>query len=287
VRRRIRLCLCLLAVLRIAAGWETHAQAADIPRRIVSLDLCTDQLLIELVPRDRIAAVTHLAADPTVSAIPEKARSIPITHGTAEDVLRYDPDLILAGPFGVSATVNLLRRLGKNVLIVPLPQDLASVGASVREVAAAVGAEADGAAMMRAFERKMASLRPASRADPPTAVVYQVSGVVSAPGSLADAVLKVAGFRNMAADYRLSRAGQVPLEALIANPPDLLVLASGPQEYPTAVADNLRHPALRVLRQQRPSLELPWQLWLCGTPHIIEAVERLAKARAAIEASRR
>ena len=72
--------------------------------RIVSLDLCTDQLLVELVDRARIAAVTHLAADPTVSAIPEKARGIPITRGAAEDVLRYDPDLILAGP---------VRRLGQ------------------------------------------------------------------------------------------------------------------------------------------------------------------------------
>ena len=78
-------------------------------------------------------------ATPSVSAIPEKARGIPITHGGAEDVLRYDPDLVLAGPFGVSATVDLLRRLGRNVVVVPQPQDLDGVRASVRAVAAAVG----------------------------------------------------------------------------------------------------------------------------------------------------
>ena len=46
-----------------------QAQAASKPTRIVSLDLCADQLLIELVERERIAAVTFLADDPSTSAI--------------------------------------------------------------------------------------------------------------------------------------------------------------------------------------------------------------------------
>src|SRR5215510_6279758 len=132
-------------VAAIAAFGQACAFAGDPPpTRVVSLDLCTDQLLIELAQRDRIAAVTHLAADPAVSAIPEKARGIPITHGAAEDVLRYDPDLILAGPFGVAASVDLLRRLGRRVVIVPLPQDLGGVRIAVQAVAAAAGAEREG-----------------------------------------------------------------------------------------------------------------------------------------------
>ena len=76
----------------------------------------------------------------------------------------------------------------------------------------------------------------------------------------------------------------MPLEVLLADPPDLLVLSSGAEEYRTALADNLRHPALRLLRQRRASIELPWRHWLCGTPHVVEAIERLAEARARIEA---
>ena len=100
-----------IGLAAVAFLWAAGALAGERPpRRIVSLDLCTDQLLIELVDRARIAAVTHLAADPAVSAIPDKARGLAITRGAAEDVLRYDPDLILAGPFGVAASVDLLRR---------------------------------------------------------------------------------------------------------------------------------------------------------------------------------
>jgi iron complex transport system substrate-binding protein len=258
------------------------------PSRIVSLDLCTDQLLIELVARERIAAVTHLAADPAVSAIPDKAKGIPITRGGAEDVLRYDPDLILAGPFGVSATVNLLRRLKRNVVVVPQASDLDGVRAIVRAVAAATGEAAKGEAIVAAFDRRLAVLPPpAPPAERPTALIYQVGGSVSGPGSLAATLLAVAGFRNMAAEYRLTRGGQVPLELLAATPPDLLVLATAAEEYRSAAADNLRHPVLRLLRRRHASLELPWQQWLCGTPSIADAVARLAQARTQLEAERR
>jgi len=291
VRPRVPPVLARLAAAALfaAALWPaaSRAQAQAKPARIVSLDLCADQLLIELVGRERIAAVTHLAADPAVSAIPEKAKGIPITRGGAEDVLRYGPDLILAGPFGVSPTVSLLRRLKMNVVVVPLASDLDGVRASVRAVAAAAGEEARGEAMIAAFDRRLASVPAVRQAAAPTAVIYQVGGSVSGAGSLADAALAAAGFRNMATDYRLTRNGQVPLEVLVAMPPDLIVLSNAANEYRTAIADNLRHPALRRLRQRHASIELPWQLWLCGTPHIAEAIARLAQARAEIEARRR
>ena len=281
----VTLSLAFVCDRAFAQGEQKHAApGVSKPARIVSLDLCTDQLLIELVERERIAAVTHLAADQAVSAIPAKARGIPSTRGGAEDVLRHDPDLVLAGPFGVSATVSLLRRLKRNVVVVPQPSDLAGVAASVRAVASAVGEELRGEAIVASFNRRLAGARKAKTASAPTAVIYQVGGSISGPGSLADAVLAAAGLRNMAAAYRLTRNGQVPLEALVAKPPDLLVLSSAADAYRTAIADNLRHPALSAVRRRVASIELPWQLWLCGTPHIAEAVERLAGARAGIGA---
>ena len=273
----------VLAQAALAAG---SLPAATKPERIVSLDLCTDQLLIELADRSRIRAVTHLAGDPAVSAIPDKARGIAITRGGAEDVLRYDPDLILAGPFGVAATVDLLRRLGRNVVVVPQAADLDGVRTAVRTVAAAIGEPQRGEAMVAEFDRRLARL-PAPAGPPPTALIYQVGGSVSGPGSLADAALTAAGFRNISQEYRLTRGGQVPLEVLVAEPPDLLVLASNMDEYRTALADNLRHPVIRLLRQRGASVELPWRHWLCGTPHVADALALLAEARVRVERQRR
>ncbi len=281
---------CLWAVsLLLAVSLAPHparAERVEKPQRIVSLDLCTDQLLIELANPERIAAVTHLAGDPSVSAIPEKARGFAVTHGAAEDVLRYNPDLILAGPFGVSPTIDLLRRLQRHLVVVPLAQDLDGVRAAITTVAGAIGETARGEAMLADFDRGLAALAPAPHDRRPSALIYQVNSIVSGPGSLADALLRAAGFDNMAGVYSLTRNGQVPLERLLAEPPDLLVLASRSGEYRTAAADNLRHPALISLRHQHASLELPWQLWLCGTPHILTAIDKLAAARRQLAAPR-
>jgi len=268
-----------LGALLALAGAPLHALAQGKPQRIVSLDLCTDQLLIELAPAQHIAAVTHLASDASVSAIPAKARGIAITHGAAEEVLSYDPDLILAGPFGVAATIGLLRRLERNLVVVPLAQDLAGVRTAVMTVAGAIGATARGEAMLAEFDRRLAAVAAGALPVRPSALLYQVGGVVSGTNSLADAAMAAAGYRNKAHDYRLGPDGRVPLELIVAEPPDLLLLASRGDDYATAAADNLRHPALMQLRRQRASIELPWQLWLCGTPHIADAIETLAAAR--------
>jgi iron complex transport system substrate-binding protein len=145
-------------------------------------------------------------------------------------------------------------------------------------VADAVGEAAKGEALIAELDRRLSLLAPPA-GPRPTALIYQVGGSVSGPGSLADAILTAAGWRNMSAAYRLSRGGQVPLESLIAKPPDLLVLASQEDDYRTALADNLRHPIIRRLRERGASVELPWRFWLCGTPHIAEAIERLARVR--------
>jgi len=229
--------------------------------------------------------VTKLAADPAVSATAEQARWLAATRGSAEDVLAYDPDLVLAGPFGASPTVQLLRRLKRNVLMVPLKEDLDGVRSTVRLVASAIGADERGEAMIAEFDARLAVSPLEGPA--PTAIVYQVGGTVLGPGSLADAALAAAGFRNMAAAYRPTRSGEVPLELLLATPPDLIVLPSGEGDYRTVVADNLRHPALNELRRRRPVLELPSRYWLCANPHLADAIERLAAVRESVRASMR
>jgi iron complex transport system substrate-binding protein len=258
-----------------------------MPQRIVSLNLCTDQILFDLVPRERIRALSFLATDPLVSAVADKARGIPSTRGAAEEVLAFEPDLVIAGAHTTPATVALLERLGLNVLRVPMPNDIPGVRTVTRQIAAAVGAEAEADALLAEFDRRLTAVASRSSAgQPPTAVVYQVNNLASGPGTFADAVLGAAGLVNLAGDLGLGSGGQISLEALVARPPDLLVLSGPTDEYRAAVADNLRHPALAALMRARASVVVPWRFWLCATPYAADAVERLAAARDAIDAKR-
>jgi iron complex transport system substrate-binding protein len=271
-------------VLLAALSAMSVAATAAPPQRIVSLNLCVDQIIVDLVPRGRLVAVTHLAGDGTVSAVPERFKGIFATRGTAEDVLARDPDLIIAGAYTTPATVDLLRRLGRRVVVVPLPDSIEGVRQLVLAIAAAAEVPETGAALVVAMDRRIDAVRSRLLGDDrrPTAIVYQINNYVTGEGSLLDEALGIAGYRNAGRGMSTFANGQIGLEQLVGAPPDLLVLATKPDAYVTAVGDNLRHPALGRLRVQVPNMVLPWPLWLCGTHHIATAIEQLADARAGV-----
>lgn len=255
---------------------------AGVPKRIVSLNLCSDQILLDLVPRERIAALSFLAPDPTMSVEPQRAEGLPIVRGEAEEVLALNPDLVLAGAYSTPATQDLLKRLGVPVVAVPLASSFAEIRDVVRVIAKAAGEEARGEDMIRAFDARLAAARAPEGATPPTALAYQVNSLASGPGSLLDEMLIAAGFKNYAAGRTLGPGGRLPLETMVMDPPDVLVFANAPDDFRTVLGDNLRHPGVRFVVEHHPSMHLPMPLWLCGTQHTAEAVARLAAVRASL-----
>ena len=69
------------------------------PQRIVSMTLGTDELLMDLVPTDRIAALTYLSDDSGISHISDRSGAVEhkIRGTSAEAILALHPDLILIG----------------------------------------------------------------------------------------------------------------------------------------------------------------------------------------------
>src|SRR3954462_9437652 len=91
-----RTVLIAATVLAAIAVITPPARAAG-PHRIVSAFLCTDEYVLRLVSRNRIAAVSYLAADthPVVSTIVKQAKGIPVVRASAEQVLALQPDLVV------------------------------------------------------------------------------------------------------------------------------------------------------------------------------------------------
>ena len=274
-----------VAVAVAVASAAAHADPPAVPpRRIVSLNLCTDQILIDLVGRERIAALSHLAGDPSLSAVTEEVRGLTTIRGTAEEVLAHDPDLVLTVAGSTPATVGLRERLGVRVLTVPLANDFDGIRSVTRAIAQAVGQVERGEQILAAFDARIAAAAPADKLRP-SALVYQLNSIASGPGTLVDTMLTAAGFRNLARELPLGPAGRLPLETLVSHPPDLVVLATAPDAFRTVAADNLRHPALAAVLAARPHVVLGMPDWLCGTPRIARAVEALAAWRQTLPAA--
>ena len=240
--------------------WGSPAFAAT---RVVSLNLCTDQLLVLLAP-EKIAALSPLAGDPTVSFVAARAASLPVVRPSAEAVLRLHPDLILAGPFGAQTTVALLKAEGLTIHRITLPQTFPAIRAQTRRLALLLGVPERGAALIRAMDATLAGVPPPPR--PRTAIALEPRGFTEGPASLMGAILRAAGLTNLSDGKRLGA------EALMRLAPDLLVVPEAPH-FPSLATDLLQTPALTSI----PRRSLPPALTLCAGPFTAEAVAMLAR----------
>ena len=264
----------------LAAGLLGTAALADVPMRVVSMNLCTDQLALMLAAPGQLVSVSAIATDPLSSALHAEAAAYQANHGSAEEIYLLEPDLVLAGTWSDPATVAMLRGLGVEVAQMPVADRLADIPAILAETGALLGREAAAQSLIRRFETDLARL--AGQPGGPRAAVSDPNGYTLGTDTLSHDILSHAGFTPLAEELGRGGSGRVALEILLLAAPDL-VIGSSPYPGASRSEEILRHPALRSLDAVRANSGPDW---VCGTPRIVAALADLAEARAAIEAGR-
>ena len=117
--------------------WATLPHAA--PQKIVSLNLCTDQLLMLLADPDQIISLSKIVDDPNVSFLAEKSAEFKKNRGDAEEIFMESPDLVVAGVYTEKATVQILKSLGVRVEIFPIEQNFEDILKNIRKMGDLVG----------------------------------------------------------------------------------------------------------------------------------------------------
>ncbi len=261
--------------------------AAAPPQRIVSINVCTDQLLLGLVSRERIASVSYIAADPRTSAVADDVEDLHLNHGTAEEIVSLAPDLILTGQFGLLPTVAVLKRLGYSILEIPMAETLPDIEQNIMTLGRALGTEARATALVERFAHRLEQL--SYRGNEPRAlfVNFDANGwTTGQTGLLADIVHR-AGLATPGDALGFGQASKIDLESLLLLRPALIDLGY-PWDDPPALASELRrHPALAAVMRTAQTVDIPDSAWLCGTPHSLDALEQLRSARDALARSRR
>jgi iron complex transport system substrate-binding protein len=236
---------------------------ADAADRVVSLNLCTDQML-ELLAPEKIAALSTLARDSSISFIASQAKRFPSVRASAEAVLQLHPDLILAAPYGAQATLAVLEQEHIPILRISLPRDLAGIRQMTRQVAHALDVAERGEVLLERMDTGLAELPHVDREV--RALVWGPRGFTAGPGTLMDSLLRAAGLSN-ASDGR-----RVGLEALLRHAPDLLIVPTTPA-YPSLATTELQYPALAEI----PRRTIPPALTICAGPFSAQAVALMAQ----------
>lgn len=253
------------------------------PRRVVSMNLCTDQLAMMLAAPEQLLSVSYLASDPRGSAMADEAKAYVVNHGLAEEVYLLKPDLVIAGSFSARATVAMLRRLDIPVLVMQPAYSLSDVRMRMREMGAALHREPEAEAMITRFDARLEALVEEVKVRP-RAALYSANGYTQGAQSLSGEIMKMAGLSNIATELGLPNGGILPMEQLALSDPDLLIIGR-PHPGASRAEAIYEHPVIKALRAESPASLISDRDWICGTPYVLRAIEELAADRRTWEAA--
>jgi iron complex transport system substrate-binding protein len=261
------------AVLAVV-GMSAPALAARLPR-IVSMNVCTDQLLLPLADPAQILGLSRYSRDAWQSWAAEEARRYPSLSGGAEDVLVLKPDIVLASLFDKRSTRELLKAQGLRLAEFSVPRNLDEVKAQIRKMGEIVQhrdrAEAEiarlDAAMTRARQvvlEKHYSVLPLSR-----------RGWVSGGDSLVSSLLSETGLFNAASRLGVGGGGLVSLEEIVMAKPDFLLVSEASDHAEDDGSAFLLHPALERFYPPSKRIVIPERLTVCGGVMLADALDVL------------
>jgi len=249
------------------------------PTRVVSINLCTDQLLLMLADPGQIASISYLARDPESSFVADQATAYPLNHARLEELIGLRPDLVLAGAYTDPRLLMQVKRFGLRVEQFPLTSSIQGIQQDIRRMASLLGRPKQGAALIESMQTKMAHIQTGvAQRPPPRALFYQPRGYTSGTNTLQDAALVVAGWRNIAAGLGIAGYAPIDLEALLLAQPQQIFTSSHSAETESRAQQQLGHPALRKVLKHRPIHEIPFKYWICAGPMIAEAINLLHAA---------
>lgn len=249
MRSNMLLCALLLAVTAFLAGCTAEREKAvedvfyrgsdgmggeivllEKPKRIVSLGLATDEILLAIAPPDQIVALTAYVDDPGLSSMTEAAKSISVKlrDKSPERVLALHPDLVFVTDGVPKELVENLRDVGLTVYASRTPKSIEGIFSRIEEVGRLSGQEENAAALilekrnrLADVERRVGDIPDEER---PVAVAFSFNVVFGRKGGLFDDICRRASVRNGAGMIGLTAETVVSMEQVVALDPDIFLL---------------------------------------------------------------
>lgn len=270
--QRLPMVLWLVCALGLSGAAD-----ADVPRRVVSFNLCADQLVVALADPSQIAGLSPYAADAGLSVVAEEARRFRRLDWQAEATILLQPDLVFVGPNDRPVTRRVLAAQGLRVVETAFVTDLESARRQIVKVADLLGQSERGARLVEKLDAARARLAARRQKQLLTALVVERGGYTQGPSSLAATLLATAGLvppPGAPAGY----GGFIPLEKLLTLKPDILFVKDPPQYPQDQGALYFMHPAVQALYPPERRIALPTRYTMCGGPALVAAFDYLADA---------
>jgi len=271
-RRRALAALLGIALLATPAA----SGAGEAPRRVVSLNLAADEILLEILPAERLVAVTRfvdeVGSSNVVGRVPASLPRLP--RADMERIVALSPDLVVVSEYTDADFLDLLGRSGLRHHRMQGLDSLDGIRAAMLDLGRAVGCEEAARALVARHDATLAELAKRLLGAPRPRVLYWSDGMTAGAGTAIGSIVEAAGGANVGRELGLR--GIVPLggERAFVSDPDVVLIGTwtGAVE---AVRDDPLLSRLRAVREQRV-VQMPTELLVALSQHTAEACWQLA-----------
>ncbi|MFQ3639433.1 MAG: ABC transporter substrate-binding protein, partial [Chloracidobacterium sp.] len=262
--------------------------------RIVSTEYNINEILMDLVAPERIAALSQDADNPGLCNILERTAQVPGRVASSplrvEQILALEPDLVLVGSSCTAEARALLELGGARVVAIGRGYTIAEIQENIRTIGQAVGEPARAVSLVAEMNRQLATIRRLVAGAPLPRALYVGSGYgyTAGIGTYTDELLQTAGARNAAREAGVQAWGKISLETVIEMNPDVIFVPDTGGKPHGAVGarsvvpfESLEHDPcwqdVRAVREGRV-MALPPRLLLCNSHYIVQTGWAMARA---------
>lgn len=267
----------------------TELRFSKKPQRIVSLNVSTDEILLELLAEDteRLVALSRLADDDGICAAGEKVK---LVKGRAEStnleaVLSYQPDLVIVPDYSMEP-VRGLRSAGLKVYVCHTPDNMTDILHFVRELGSAIGEEARGKAMADDLQKKLDDIRArallASDGKQKKVLAMSFTGPLGMKGTFSD-VCHYAGVRNALEGVDIPYQSNLSEEKMLELNPDIILTPSwdyskkgDPDDFRRRILENPTYKDMNAVKNNEV-VKFHDNYLYSTSQYAVKAVEELAQ----------
>jgi iron complex transport system substrate-binding protein len=223
--RSLRVALALLAAA-LPASPALAQEPAPRPQRVASINLSADEVLVAILPLERLVSVTRWAdAEGTSNVVGRVPKGVHrFVKADMEQLVALRPDLVVVSEYTDADFMKQLERSGLRVHRMLGLNTLAGVRGAILDLARAVGEDAAGRRLVAEYDAKLAELgRRLAEAKKPR-VLYWSGNMTAGADTAIGALIEAAGAVNLGREMGIVGIEPPGAErAFVANPDAVLV----------------------------------------------------------------
>ena len=224
-----KLFLFLILLFSFTAIVSAKGIQAKKYNRIVSLTLSGDEMLLGLVPENRIAGLSgKINEDKEISNIVDKAKKFPKVEGNEEVLMSLEPDLIIVADWLTKKVDDIGAIMGAKVYYYKTPNSYEEQKKLIRDLANLVEEKENGEKIIKNMDDRLKALQNKIaknyKGAKPRVLMYTSFSTTSGKNTTFNDMVKLINGVNVVAEAGIDGFKDISKEKVIELNPDIIIV---------------------------------------------------------------